>query len=234
MNEFLLLVTAILSASAVVVAWRAGKERLYTVMLVFLLLVSTFGGKVAVFFGHSTNTGNIFYASVYLATYFVIERYGAREGLYSIWVGVLGVTVFLLLGGLSVLLVSVPATANLSAALSMAFAPVPRIAFASMVAYVVSQNFNVRLYIRLKRQSGSEHLWWRANAANAVAQVIDSIVFFVVAFIGSVPGPDIIGIILTGLAIKIVYMMIASPLLYLNRVVEEDDDGNGNAMVVLT
>lgn len=70
MNELLLIVIAIMSALFVVVGWRLGKERLYTVIVIFLLLIVAVGGKVVSFFGYETNTGNIFYASVFLATYF--------------------------------------------------------------------------------------------------------------------------------------------------------------------
>ena len=51
---------------------------------------------------------------------------------------------------------------------------------------------------------------------------MDSIVFFTVAFWGVVLPANFLDIVLTGLTIKIVYMMLASPLLYLNKVEEEE------------
>ncbi len=232
MNELLLLATALISAAFVAVGWRLGKERLYSVIIVFLILITAVGGKIVLFFGHPTNTGNIFYASVFLATYFLIERFGPRDGLYSIWVGIAAVIFFSVLVQLTVALVGSDTTAPLNSALAAAYSSAPRVALASLVAYTFSQNLNVWLYLFLKRRYNGAHLWLRANIANIVAQVLDSVIFFVVAFWGVVAPSGIGDIILTGLAIKILYMMVASPLLYLNRI-EEEEDSNGNVAITL-
>jgi len=231
MNELLLLVTAVFSAGFVVAGWKLGKERLYSVIVVFLILIASTGGKIAIFFGHETNTGNIFYASVFLATYFIVERYGKREGLYSIWVGVLCLVFFSVLAQISAVLQGSDASNGFNAALSVVFAPLSRVALASLVAYVISQNVNVRIYLSLKSRLSATSLWLRANISNAAAQVVDSIVFFTIAFGGVVLPPHFLDIALTGFAIKVIYMMLASPLLYLNKV--EEEDGHDYSTVTL-
>src|ERR1700722_3736987 len=168
MNELLLLVTALISASFVLAGWQLGKERLYSVIIVFLILITAVGGKIAIFFGHETNTGNIFYASVYLATYFLIERFGRTEGLYSIWVGIAAVVFFTIAVQITIALTGAAATAPLNAALSAAYGPSLRIAIASIVAYMFSQNVNVRLYLLLKERFERRYLWLRANISNIV------------------------------------------------------------------
>lgn len=202
--------------------WRFGKERLYSAIVIFLILVTTVGGKIVEFFGQNTNTGNIFYASVFLATYFLIERFVKREGVRSILVGAICVIVFSSLVHLSVLLVGSPNTVPLNDSFVVAFSPVPRIAFASLFAYILSQNLNVYLYVYLKEKMDGKKLWLRTNISNATAQVVDSVVFFTFAFFGSIPFSSVMGALITGLLIKIVFIMITSPLLYLNRVQEEE------------
>ncbi|OGG52669.1 hypothetical protein A3H16_01105 [Candidatus Kaiserbacteria bacterium RIFCSPLOWO2_12_FULL_53_8] len=232
MNELLLLITALVSASFVVAGWKLGKERLYSVMIVFLILITAVGGKIVFFFGHATNTGNIFYASVFLATYFLIERFGRREGIYSIWVGIIAVLFFSVLARITIALTGADVTTPLNDALAIAFGPVPRIALASLCGYALSQSLNVYLYLSLKKRMRGRYLWLRANICNAIAQLLDSAVFFTIAFLGVVSFSDVSDIIFTGLAIKIVYMMFASPLLYLNRF-EEEEDSEGNVVVTL-
>ena len=232
MNESLLLLTALSSALIVVGGWRAGKERLYSVIIIFLVLITAVGGKIVSFFGHETNTGNIFYASVFLATYFLIERFGRREGIYSIWVGVAAVVFFSVLVRLTVLLTGSEATASLNGALDIAFGSVPRVAFASLLGYALSQSLNVYLYLFLKERMRGGRLWLRANICNAAAQLLDSAVFFSIAFWGVASSVNIVDVIFTGLAIKIVYMMFASPLLYLNEI-EEEQDAEGTVMITL-
>ena len=232
MNELLLVVTALFSASLVLVGWKLGKERLYSVIIVFLILIAAVGGKIVPFFGFETNTGNIFYASVFLATYFLIERFGRREGIYSIWVGVIAVLFFSVLAQITVALTGSQTTASLNEALAIAFGPVSRITFASLCAYSLSQSLNVYIYLLLKKRTQGKYLWLRANISNALAQLLDSAVFFTIAFSGVVPFSEVSEIIFAGLAIKIIYMMLVSPLLYLNNV-EEEKDSKGDAVVTL-
>ena len=232
MNELLLAITAAFSALFVVGGWKLGKERLYSVMIVFLILVATVGSKLVYFFGHETNTGNVFYASVFLATYFLIERYGRREGLFSIWVGVAAVTFFTLCVQITIALVGSGTTATLNAGLAIALSSTPRIALASLVAYACSQTLNVYVYLFLKERFQSRYLWMRANIANAIAQAVDSLIFFTIAFAGVVTSSSIVGIVLTGFVIKVLYMMAASTLLYLNKI-EEEENGSGDVTVTL-
>lgn len=223
-NEALLLFTSAVSLVLVLAAWKLNRERLYSVIVVFLILIAVVGGKIVLLFGHETNTGNIFYASAFIATYFLIERHGKREGVRSIWIGVLGLVFFSALLRLALLMVGSGSTADLDTALSSAFLPTARLAVASICGYIVSQTVNVYTYVFLKERYGTRYLWLRTNACNILAQAIDSIIFFTVAFAGVVPPANVLDILITGFIIKTVFVMLASPLLYLNRV-ENDSDG---------
>jgi queuosine precursor transporter len=230
-NELLLILTAAASAGFVYGAWRLDKERIYSIIVIFLILISVLGGKIVEFFGYQTNTGNIFYAAVFLATYFLIERYGRREGIRSIWIGVAGVLSFAVLLQLALLYKSVPATEGLGEALALAFEPISRLALASLLGYIASQSLNVYLYIYLKERFAGTRLWFRANLANLCAQILDSLIFFTVAFWGVVPSAQVYEVIAIGFIIKVLFMMAAAPLLYLNRV--EEDEASGSVMMTL-
>ena len=225
LNEVLLFVEAVVCASIVVAVWKLDKERLLGLIAVALILIATTGGKLITVFGHTTNAGNIFYAAIFLATYFLIERYGRKEGVRAIWWGAIALLSFLALAELSVAFVGSGETALFDAALFDVFARAPRVAFASLIAYAAAQSLNVYLYGYLKRRLAGRYLWLRANAANALAQVLDSTVFFSVAFVGVVAPPNVLDIILTGYLIKVVFVMLASPLLYLNTLEEDEEDG---------
>ncbi len=226
-NELLLVLTALLTAGLVVAAWKLDKERLYSIVLIFLILIAIGGGKIVEFFGFATNTGNIFYAGVFLATYFLIERYGRREGFRLVWIGTTGVVAFSTLLYLTLALVSVEGTSTLSELLSGAYSAVPRLAFASLLAYIAAQSFNVYFYTYLKQRFGggpARHLWVRINLSNILAQVVDSLIFFLVAFGGFVAPEDIWEILVTGFVLKVLFVMAFSPLLYFNRVEGEENE----------
>jgi hypothetical protein len=231
MNELLLGVEALFCALVVVLAWRFARERLYGVIVVLLILIANTGGKIVEYFGHSTNTGNIFYASVFLATYFIVERFGKREGFYSIWIGVVGVAFFFILVQLTVAMTGSPETSALNNALQIAYAPFSQVTAASLIAYVLSQNLNVFIYTYLKRRLRGARLWLRANISNLISQIIDSIIFFSIAFWGVVLPENIADIIMTGLVIKVAFVAATSPLLYLNRV--EQEEGKDGSVIAL-
>jgi queuosine precursor transporter len=220
-NELLLLLISAICVVFVLAMWKLGKERLYSAIIVFLILISAIGGKIVPFFGHYTNTGNVFYASVFLATYFLIERFGKKEGIRSIWVGVICVTTFSTLISITVALSGSPTTTLLDAAYTIAFSTVPRTTLASLIAYICAQNVNVYLYTYLKEKMMGKRLWLRANISNVAGQFVDSLIFFTIAFWGVVPMGSIWGILLTGFFIKVLFVAIASPLLYMNRIQEE-------------
>ena len=64
--------------------------------------------------------------------------------------------------------------------LSVLFAPA-RIAFASGAAFIISQLLDVAVFNRLRRAS-----WWKAPLfGSAAASIVDTSIFFCVAFVGS-------------------------------------------------
>jgi len=222
-NEALLFATAFLSAFFVYVAWKLDKERIYSVIVIFLILIATSGGKVVEFFGYETNAGNIFYASIFLATYFLIERYGKQEGIRSIWIGVGGIAFFAVMTQIAALITGSGSTSVFSEAFSLVYTQTTRVALASIVAFALSQTLNVMLYTRMRLRYGGRRLWMRANASNAVAQLLDSALFFSIAFWGLIPPANVAEVMLVGYVLKVAFMMVASFLLYLNTL-EEDDD----------
>jgi len=59
-NEFIFLVTAILDLIFVLYMMKFGKVGPMVAVVVNIILISTFGGKLASIFGWETNIGNIF------------------------------------------------------------------------------------------------------------------------------------------------------------------------------
>jgi uncharacterized integral membrane protein (TIGR00697 family) len=225
MNELLLLGQAAVSTLVVLVIWRYARERLFGIIALYLILITVSGGKIVEFFGHPTNAGNIFYASVYLATYFLIERMGRREGVKSIWLGVAGVLIFFMFTEMTLAFSSSLVASEFSDAFQAAHASFSRLTVASLIAYIVSQNLNVYLYTYLKRRLNGTYLWVRANVCNLIAQFLDSIIFFTVAFWGAVQPENIVDIMMTGFIIKVAFVAITTPLLLMNRVeLEEGKD----------
>ena len=58
----------------------------------------------------------------------------------------------------------------------------PCITIASIIAYIVSQLFDVEIFDRIRQATHGKHLWLRNNASTFMSQTIDTILFCTLAF----------------------------------------------------
>ena len=88
-----------------------------------------------------------------------------------------------------------------------------RIWLGGIIAYGISQTLNVTIFSALKGQEGSHLLWLRAGIASVLSQIVDTLIFVTVAFMGVFP----IGELIAGqMLAKVVLSAILVPsLIYL-------------------
>ena len=90
----------------------------------------------------------------------------------------------------------------------------------SLVAFILGQLIDVRIFHRIRRATGERHAWLRATGSTAVSQLVDS---FVVLYIAFVLGPQHwkMDLFLAVGSLNYAYKMLAAialiPLLYLAR-----------------
>jgi hypothetical protein len=83
-------------------------------------------------------------------------------------------------------------------------APGTNIVLGSLLAYVVSQNWDVLVFHRIREATGGAHLWLRNVASTATSQAIDTVIFVGVAFLVA---PRVLGIgdpLPTGVVVSLV------------------------------
>ena len=216
-NELIFLVTIFTNFVIILSASRNGREYLLATIAANLILISIFGAKLVSIFGFIINTGNVFYAGIFLATHMLIEHYGEKEGYRTIRIGVLVIFLFLLMAQLTFDLTGYFETANVNRAIHDLFRNVPRIGIASIFAFIVAQNVNVRVYGYFKNKTRDKKLWLRDNASNVMGQLVDSILFFSIAFGGTIPNTILMQVMLGGFLAKIIVGAIGTPFLYASR-----------------
>ncbi len=218
MNEFWFFVITIVDLAFVLFAWRLGKEWLYLTIVVNVVLVSAFASKLIPIFGFVTNVSNTFYAAIFIATDILSEHHGKKEGYRSVWMGFLGLTLFVFMSQGVLQFEAFADSETVSDAMNTVFSAVPRIAAASFIAYAIAQTFDVWFFHKLKegRGAGARFLWLRNTASTVSSQLLDSIVFFSLAFAGSVPFNTLINIIVTGWAVKVFVALLDTPFMYLS------------------
>lgn len=89
-----------------------------------------------------------------------------------------------------------------------------RVAFASLLSYVVSQNIDVFIFHFFKDRHGKKKLWLRNNVSTMVSQLIDTIIFIVVSFYGLVPMSVLLGMIGAQYIVKFIIAALDTPAVY--------------------
>jgi len=90
-----------------------------------------------------------------------------------------------------------------------------RVMLASLVAYIASQNLDVSIFHRLKAKHGEKKLWLRNNLSTMTSQLVDTSIFIIIAFWGTVPTTVLLGMILTQYVFKFCVAIVDTPFAYL-------------------
>lgn len=176
-----------------------------------LLISNTIAVKVITLWGFTLPAGIITFPIAYLAGDLLTETYGFRKTRSLIWWG------FICLGGMSLfywfatMLTPAPFWTENDPAFVKFFGFVPRIAFASLVAYLIGEFLNSMVLSKLKIRTQGKHFWFRAVASTIVGQGADSIVFNFIAFGGVFPTSTVAYIAFSGFVLKTMYEVIVLP-----------------------
>lgn len=90
-----------------------------------------------------------------------------------------------------------------------------RVTAASLISFLISQNLDVSVFHKLKGKHGDKKLWIRNNASTMISQLVDTVVFIMIAFYGTVPFAALLSLIATQYAFKFAAAILDTPLVYL-------------------
>lgn len=192
-QELLWLTTVLLDFSCTVILYRLfGKAGLHVAIATAIILANLQGPKLTVIFGIQTSLGVIFYSSIFFATDVLSENFGKAEANKAVRMG-FAVSIIVLLM-LSVALLYLPSdrpeTMEFSKNIHNAFTTIvnftPRFVFGSLLAYYISQTFDVWAFHRIKRWTGERWLWLRNNLSTMSSQAVDTVIYSLVAWWGIV------------------------------------------------
>ncbi|MFB6310676.1 MAG: queuosine precursor transporter [Salinirussus sp.] len=98
-----------------------------------------------------------------------------------------------------------------------ALGPSTGIVIGSLIAYLISQNWDVFVFHRLRDVTDGEALWLRNVASTASSQLIDTVVFILIAFVGFQGLPlDDAGMLIVGqYVLKLGIVALDTPFVYL-------------------
>ena len=132
--------------------------------------------------------GTILFASTFLCTDILSEYYGKEKARMNI---LIGFSAFLFMTLLMVITIGFqPSDADwVQESLSNVFTPMTRFFIASMIAYLISQYFDVWFFNYLKQALSGKSLWLRNNLSTITSSLVDNTVFSIFAWILLNPEP---------------------------------------------
>ncbi len=101
------------------------------------------------------------------------------------------------------------------AAYESVFGQVPRIVFASIVAFWAGEFVNSYVLARMKIWTQGKHLWSRTIGSTIFGQGVDSLIFYPLAFWGVWDTSQVMTVLVTNWLLKVSWEVVLTPVTYL-------------------
>ncbi|MCP3917538.1 MAG: queuosine precursor transporter [bacterium] len=213
-----------------------------SLFVVVLVLTNVIGTKLFVLFPEgrpdwiigsgpiNLTSGIITYPATFLLTDLVSEIWGRKRASFMV---VSGFAMSLLMLGVLKMAVSLPpspfwtnaglgfeSSGEMQLAYDAAFASPWILLGASMLAYLVAQLFDVRLYHFWWKLTGGRHMWLRNNGSTWISQLVDTIIVNTIFlhFHFRMAWSNIVQIIVATYLCKVLLALLDTPLIYLGRI----------------
>ncbi len=178
-----------------------------------LVLAAVLATKIITVAGLTVPAGVLAYALTFICTDVVGEVWGKHRAREVVGAGFLTlITAF----GLIQLALHWPPAGFWEGqeAFAAILSTTPRIILGSLIAYLVSQFTDVWIFHACRRITAGRHLWLRNNLSTALSQLIDTLIFISIAFLGVMPilplivGQWIIKLGIAALDTGVVYLLV--------------------------
>jgi uncharacterized integral membrane protein (TIGR00697 family) len=182
---------------------------------VTILLCSNLIGaaKVCKVFGVTFGAGVLFFPISYVFGDILTEVYGYARSRKVVWAGFAAMAFASFMAWFILKLPAAEGWVN-QAALETVFGGTPRLVMASLAAYFVGEFANSYTLAKMKIWTEGRHLWTRTVGSTVVGELIDSVVFYPLAFLGIWPTNLVIQVMISNYLIKVIWEVLMTPLTY--------------------
>ena len=218
MNELYWVLLLLLNFGAILLSYRIfGKTGLFAWIPIAVIVANIQVLKTIELFGMVATLGNIVYATSFMATDILSENHEKKDAQKAVAIGFMSLIVMTVF--MNVALLFTPHESDFAhEALAKLFTVMPRIALASLIAYLVSQMHDIKAYHFWKRKfPATRHIWLRNNASTMVSQLLDTVIFSTIAFYGLFPTGVFLEIVFTTYILKWIVAALDTPLIYLAK-----------------
>lgn len=214
-NIILLIVEIVVTFGAVLLVGKVFKREGLMAWVVFASITANIvTAKCVDLFGNSAALGTVLFASTYLATDILCEKYDKADAKKAVLLGLFGIASFVI--ACQIALAYIPNEYDYAhESMETLFALNLRISISSAILYAVANLADVWLFDRIKKATGGKHLWLRNNVATILCNCGENFLFIVIAFIGIYSFKECMIIALTTTVIEAIVAICDTPFLYI-------------------
>ena len=157
--------------------------------------------------------GILFFPIAYVIGDVLTEVYGYARARRCIWAG-FGAMLFMAF--MAWVVVALPPSPDWKGqtAYEQVFGQVPRIVFASIIAFWAGELVNSYVLAKMKIWTRGRHLWSRTIGSTVAGQGVDSLIFYPLAFYGVWDNDTLLVVLVTQWALKVAWEAVLTPVTY--------------------
>ena len=214
MNEWIFIGHTIFVALVVLAATRFGKDALIALSVTFWLITDLFVMKQIDLFGFNVTSSDAFVIGGSLITALITENWGEQTAKKSVYICFSILILFALLSLIHN--AYIPSTSDTTHPhFESLLTPIPRIVFASLIAYITSQLISVSLIAYLKKKTKGKLFALRIFSVIIFSQIIDTLLFGFIGLFGIVS--SLFSIMAISFFMKMIALFITTPLISLSK-----------------
>jgi queuosine precursor transporter len=158
--------------------------------------------------------GVLFFPISYIFGDILTEVYGYGRDRRVVWAGFAALAFASVMAAVVVHLPPSAASRASQGAVETIFGNTPRIVVASITAFLCGTFVNSYVLAKMKIRTQGRWLWTRIVGSTLCGELVDSVIFYFVAFYGRMPQSELVPLMFTQYALKSGWEVLATPITY--------------------
>lgn len=191
------------------------KEGLYVWISIATIMANILVCKSIDILGLTASLGNVMFASIFLATDILSEKYDVKDSRKAVMLAIVSQIIFILATTLAVSYI--PSKTDLSnESMRTLFSINARVSISSIVMFGASNMLDIYLFEKLKKKFPKQ-LWLRNNVSTIISNCLENYFFVFFAFVGIYDYSTILSIATTTSILEIIIAICDTPFMYIAK-----------------
>ena len=183
------------------------------IFVAVLLISNTASVKILNLGWFAFDGGTILFPLAYIFGDILTEVYGYRRSRRVIWTGFFSIILMAVVYAIVGYLPAAKGWGMQDAYMSI-LGIVPRIVLASIIAYFAGEFSNSYILAKMKVWMNGKYLWMRTISSTIVGEGVDTALFVLIAFAGTMPTSLLVAIIVSNYVFKVGVEVLFTPITY--------------------